>query len=224
MAIQNHSMEVAWHLFNCRCRHSQQVSCGLSCVSCPLRSAVESHQGRYGLASECCSAGITRHRWHCRGCPCLLIAAVVSSHQRITQPTLDTGRDGSFVPVPISMPGLPGRSEGWGRRREVVKTAPQLLSLAISSPLSFSTPPLLPQARGRSKEANMKGIPEILSVVALSPCSPAYRYGNAQPVPRLTLSLFPLPPLFLLSSHLPLSPSSLLAPIQQPSGFQVDSS
>lgn len=85
----------------------------------------------------------------------------------------------------------------------------------------------------------MKGMPEILFFGALSLCSLRYRYGNAesqiQPLPRLQrmpglLCLSPSfpsasSPLLRLVSplHHHLSPSSALASLQQPSGFQVDS-
>lgn len=115
---------------------------------------------------------------------------------------------------------------GEKRRREVVKTAFYPLLSCFLSFTSF-TPLLLPKAGKRSKEANMKGIPEILFFAALSCCSLHYRYGNAesqiQPVPRLQsppcliwLSLsFPFSTITLLAFVLPLLhhllPSSALA-------------
>lgn len=113
--------------------------------------------------------------------------------------------DGCFVPV--LTPRFHGRSNvlnvdgedclwgsgvdwRWGIRAmwEAVKTAPHsLLSCLLS--IASSTSPMLPKARRRSKEANIKGIPEILFFCALSHCCLRYRYGNAksqiQPVPWL---------------------------------------
>lgn len=168
--------------------------------------------------------------------------------------------NGCFVPVPILMPRPPGRSEVFGgggvclvvvaavvvreglekrenRWRKVVKTAPYpLLSCFLS--VSSSTPPMLPKVGKRSKQADMKGIPEILffsvpCLFALSvtdmemlnlehspylgcrecPASFDFPFSSASP-PVLHLAL-PL--------HHRLPPSAALASLKQPSGFQVDS-
>lgn len=94
------------------------------------------------------------------------------------------GSEGRIVYLLVAVGWVGQRREK--RQREVVKTAFYPLLSCFLSVTSF-TPLLLPKAGKRSKEANMKGIPEILFFAALSCCSLHYRYGNAesqiQPVP-----------------------------------------
>lgn len=79
--------------------------------------------------------------------------------------------------------GLEKREKRW---REVVKTSPHSL-LSCFLAFSSSTAPLLPKARRRSKEANMKGIPEIVFSV---PCLPALSFTDMEMMnPKYSLYL-----------------------------------
>lgn len=65
------------------------------------------------------------------------------------------------------------------RWRKAVKWAPYpLLSCLLAFP--SSSPLLLPKGRRRSKEADMKGMPEIVFLDALSLFSLPHRYGNVE--------------------------------------------
>lgn len=124
---------------------------------------------------------------------------------------------------------------GWriaGKRwRKAVKWAPYpLLSCLLAFP--SSSPLLLPKGRRRSKEADMKGMPEIVFLDALSLFCLPYRYGNVESQIQLApmmhivcLSLISLffPRLFAFSPPPRLNPSSsspsILSSLLQPSGF-----
>lgn len=109
--------------------------------------------------------------------------------------------------------GVYGRGRGLGgENSDGERLSKQLLSLpSAASSLSLLLLHLCCQtAEERSKEADMKGIPEILFFGAPFPCSLRYRYGNAesqiQPVP--TLQRMPSLP----SSSPPPPPRPLLTP------------
>lgn len=161
----------------------------------------------------------------------------------------DTGRTPNvgFVPVSsrqlwcsvmsqaLELPGVfrgaVGLTNSQKRWRKAVKWAPYpLLSCLLAFP--SSSPLLLPKGRRRSKEADMKGMPEIVFLDALSLFSLPHRYGNVESQIQLApmmhivcLSLIFLffPRLFAFSPPPHLNPSSsspsILSSLLQPSGF-----
>lgn len=134
---------------------------------------------RYGLASEHSRAGITCLCWHCQRCPrttnnpcCLSVAWRMLCNSFCTNGNPNTwvscrirGSECRIVYLLVALGWVVQRGEK--RWREVVKTAFYPLLSCLLSFTSF-TPLLLPKAGKRSKEANMKGIPEILFFAALS--------------------------------------------------------